>query len=191
MDNKDNDANDALELHKFDEMDEEEASEKSFAGQIIRSERWSSERDRAEDIEWNIELGYQMPPQGSVPQEVVFDEGSTARGKRKRSGTPESSSQSSSVARPSPSPQPPSRPKRRRLQVPADWTPPLAVGASLGENLSRIEEAERLVLQWEAIIDNARRTQPRADLSPFEQRLEEVRRDLEDLEETEENLVPP
>lgn len=188
MDNKDNDA---LELHKFDEMDEEEAAEKFSAGHTIRSERRLSERDRAENIEWNIELGYQMPPQGSVPQEVVSDEGSTARGKRKRSGTPESSSPSSSVARPSISPQPPSRPKRRRLQVPVDWTPPLAVGASLGENLSRIEEAERLVLQWEAIIDNARRTQPRADLSPFEQRLEEVRRDFEELEETEENLVPP
>lgn len=188
MDNKDNDAS---EPHKLDKMDEEEASELSFAEQTIRSEGRPPERDRARDIAWNIELGYQMPPQGSVPQEVVPDESSTAQGKRKRSGASESSSQSSSVARPSLSPQPPSRPKRRRLQVPADWRPPLAVGASLGENLSRIEEAERLVLQWEAIIENARRTQPRADLSPFEQRLEAVRRDLEELEETEENLVPP
>jgi hypothetical protein len=83
-----------------------------------------------------------------------------------------------------------SPPRRTRRPIPPDWTPPLAVGAPLGEGLSRLEEADRRVLQWEAILANARETQPGADLEPFEQRLKDVRRERDEMEESEENTVP-
>ncbi|KAM5342998.1 hypothetical protein ACJ41O_013964 [Fusarium nematophilum] len=80
--------------------------------------------------------------------------------------------------------------KRPRRPIPADWEPPLAIGASLGDNLSRIEEAERSVLQWEAILENARQTQPFADLSSFENQLEKVRQELREMDECGENSIP-
>lgn len=80
--------------------------------------------------------------------------------------------------------------RRTRRPIPPDWKPPLAVGASLGEGLSRLEQADRLVAQWEAILRNARETQTFADLSSFEQQLEKVTRERDELDESEENLVP-
>ncbi|KAM0269340.1 hypothetical protein ACHAPA_004272 [Fusarium lateritium] len=81
-------------------------------------------------------------------------------------------------------------PRRSRRSIPPDWKPPLAIGDSLGNNLSRIEEAERSVLQWEAIIENSRKTQPLADLSGLERQLENVRRKFEEMEESDENMMP-
>ncbi|KAF7537994.1 hypothetical protein G7Z17_g12738 [Cylindrodendrum hubeiense] len=80
--------------------------------------------------------------------------------------------------------------RRTRRPIPPDWKPPLAVGASLGEGLSRLEEADRLVAQWEAILRNARETQPYADLSPFARQLEKVTRERDGMVECEENMVP-
>lgn len=82
------------------------------------------------------------------------------------------------------------RTKRERRPVPPDWEPPLMIGASLGTNLSRLENAERSVLQWEAIIANARRTQPRADLSGLEKQRDKARQEFEGMEESDENLIP-
>ncbi|KAF5003019.1 hypothetical protein FDECE_10420 [Fusarium decemcellulare] len=84
----------------------------------------------------------------------------------------------------------PSVTKRARRPIPPDWVPPLAVGASLGDNLSRLEEAERSVLQWEAILENARKKEPSADFSGFERRLDKVRREFQEMEESEENSIP-
>ncbi|KAF4448877.1 hypothetical protein F53441_7765 [Fusarium austroafricanum] len=81
-------------------------------------------------------------------------------------------------------------PSRTRRPIPLGWKPPLAIGESLGDNLSRMEEAERSVLQWEAIIENARITQPLADISGLERQLETVKRKFEQMEETDENLIP-
>lgn len=64
------------------------------------------------------------------------------------------------------------------------------IGASLGTNLSRIEEAERSVMQWEAIIANIRRAQPQADLSGLENQRDKAREIFEQMEESDENLVP-
>ncbi|KAM0349750.1 hypothetical protein ACHAPU_003581 [Fusarium lateritium] len=80
--------------------------------------------------------------------------------------------------------------RRARRPIPKDWEPPLAIGDSLGNNLSRLEEAERSVLQWEAIIENARKTQPLANLAGLGRQLEKVRLKLEEMEETDENLMP-
>lgn len=98
---------------------------------------------------------------------------------------PPAEAQTERVPAPTPAP-----PKRSRRPIPPDWKPPLAVGASLGDNLSRIEEAERSVLQWEAILENARQTQPLADLSSFEKQLEKARTKFNELENSEENSVP-
>ncbi|KLO86750.1 uncharacterized protein LW93_11533 [Fusarium fujikuroi] len=81
-------------------------------------------------------------------------------------------------------------PSRARRPIPSDWKPPLAIGESLGDNLSRLEEAERSVLQWEAIVENARITQPLADLSGLEQQLQKARQIFSQMEDTDENLVP-
>lgn len=81
-------------------------------------------------------------------------------------------------------------PQQTRRPVPIDWTPPLAIGASLGNNLSRFEIAERTVLQWEAIVANAREAQPEADLSGLEKTMEAAKRDFEAMEATQENLTP-
>ncbi|KAH7153206.1 hypothetical protein EDB81DRAFT_931694 [Dactylonectria macrodidyma] len=81
-------------------------------------------------------------------------------------------------------------PTPSRRPIPPDWKPPLAVGASLGEGLSRLEEADRLVAQWEAILENSREMQPTADLSPFERQLEKVKRERDEMEVCEENLEP-
>ncbi|KAF7548357.1 hypothetical protein G7046_g8706 [Stylonectria norvegica] len=112
---------------------------------------------------------------GKSPANVEWNVGN----KRERSETMESSSTDKSPA-----------PKRIRRLVPVDWEPPLAVGAHLGDNLSRLEEADRLVLQWEAILENSRKTQPSADLSSFERQLEKVTRERDQMEETEENIIP-
>ncbi|KAF4981216.1 hypothetical protein FZEAL_2946 [Fusarium zealandicum] len=80
--------------------------------------------------------------------------------------------------------------KRPRRPIPSDWKPPLAVGASLGDSLSRLEEAERSVVQWEAILDNSRKTEPFADLSSIEKQLEKVRRQFNEMEECDENTIP-
>ncbi|KAM0422831.1 hypothetical protein ACHAPD_001297 [Fusarium lateritium] len=79
---------------------------------------------------------------------------------------------------------------RERRPVPPGWEPPLVIGASLGTNLSRLENAERSVLQWEAIIANTRRKQPLADLSGLEDQRDKARQEFEQMEESEENLVP-
>ncbi|GKU00891.1 hypothetical protein FLAG1_01520 [Fusarium langsethiae] len=79
---------------------------------------------------------------------------------------------------------------RERRPVPPDWEPPLIIGASLGTNLSRLEHAERSVLQWEAIIANTRRTQPRADLSGLEEQRDKARQQFERMEKSDENLIP-
>ncbi|KAJ4261519.1 hypothetical protein NW762_006946 [Fusarium torreyae] len=80
--------------------------------------------------------------------------------------------------------------RRARRPIPPDWKPPLAIGESLGKNLSRLEKAERSVLQWEAIIENARVTQPLADLSGLERQLGKVKQKFEEMEECDENLIP-
>ncbi|KAF4343384.1 hypothetical protein FBEOM_2682 [Fusarium beomiforme] len=80
--------------------------------------------------------------------------------------------------------------QRTRRPIPPGWKPPLAIGESLGDNLSRLEEAERSVLQWEAIIENARITQPLADLSGLEEQLDKARQKFEQMEGTDENLIP-
>ncbi|KAF9765494.1 hypothetical protein IL306_002211 [Fusarium sp. DS 682] len=80
--------------------------------------------------------------------------------------------------------------QRTRRPIPPCWKPPLAIGESLGDNLSRLEQAERSVLQWEAIIENARITQPLADLSSLEKQLNKARQRFEQMEETDENLIP-
>jgi hypothetical protein len=64
------------------------------------------------------------------------------------------------------------------------------IGASLGTNLSRLENAERYVLQWEAIIANTRRKQPLADLSGLEEQRDKARQEFEQMEESDENLMP-
>ncbi|RGP79824.1 hypothetical protein FLONG3_2004 [Fusarium longipes] len=81
-------------------------------------------------------------------------------------------------------------PKRDRRLVPPDWEPPLVIGASLGTNLSRMEEAERSALQWEAVVANTRRIQPLADLSGLERQRDKARQKLEQMEESDENMVP-
>ncbi|KAG4294961.1 hypothetical protein FPRO06_01546 [Fusarium proliferatum] len=81
-------------------------------------------------------------------------------------------------------------PSRARRPIPSDWKPPLAIGESLGDNLSRLEEAERSVLQWEAIVENARIAQPLADLSGLEQQLQKARQIFSQMEDTDENLMP-
>ncbi|KAF5026577.1 hypothetical protein F66182_1366 [Fusarium sp. NRRL 66182] len=80
--------------------------------------------------------------------------------------------------------------RRAQRPIPPGWKPPLAIGESLGDNLSRVEEAERLVLQWEAIVKNARIMQPRADLSGLERQLDKVTRRYKEMEECDENLIP-
>ncbi|RSL96886.1 hypothetical protein CEP52_011208 [Fusarium oligoseptatum] len=114
-------------------------------------------------------------------------EGSSSASKRVRVERDESPAETQTTRVPVPTPAPP---RRTRRPIPPDWKPPLAVGASLGDNLSRIEEAERSVLQWEAILENARETQPLADLSSFEKQLEKVRAKFNEMENSEENSVP-
>ncbi|KAH7133235.1 hypothetical protein B0J13DRAFT_641803 [Dactylonectria estremocensis] len=82
------------------------------------------------------------------------------------------------------------RPRPTRRPTSPDWKPPLAVGASLGEGLSRLEGADRLVAQWEAILENSRETQPNTDLSPFERQLDKVRRERDEMEVSDENTAP-
>ncbi|KAG8675611.1 hypothetical protein FPOAC2_01677 [Fusarium poae] len=79
---------------------------------------------------------------------------------------------------------------RERRPVPPDWEPPLVIGASLGTNLSRLENAERSLLQWEAIIANTREKQPLADLSGLENQRDKARREFEQMEESDDNLMP-
>jgi hypothetical protein len=81
-------------------------------------------------------------------------------------------------------------PSKARRPIPPDWKPPLAIGESLGDNLSRLEEAERSVLQWEAIVENSRITQPLADLSGLEQQLHKARQIFSQMEDTDENSMP-
>ena len=150
---------------------------------------------------WNLELSRQMTSERQQSGEASGARASGSeeapqrrerRKKRRRAEALETSpGPSSENAGPEiPQDQPLPAPKRARRPIPADWKPPLAVGASLGDNLSRLEKAERLVLQWEAILENARKTQPRADLSSFERQVEKVKRERDRLEETEENLTP-
>lgn len=126
----------------------------------------------------------QGEPQLSKPTAEIAPPSS----KRKRFTAEEVEVASSSAAQPSHSR--PSTPKRHKRPIPTDWTPPLAIGASLGPNLSRLEKAERLVLQWEAILENARQTQPGVDLSSLQTQLEKVTRERDEMEDTEENLIP-
>ncbi|CAM1509974.1 Fc.00g003090.m01.CDS01 [Cosmosporella sp. VM-42] len=166
-------------------------------------ERWRPRRGPGNEA-WNIGLSNQIRMGG---QQNVENSGAEATApttapttasaeppqRRNRHRKRRRTSPRPSLANPtpaSPTEQPSPAPKRVRRPIPPDWTPPLAVGASLGENLSRLEQAERLVLQWEAILENARKTQPSSDLSSFERRVEKVRRERDAIEETEENLIP-
>ncbi|KAL6357536.1 hypothetical protein LRP88_07705 [Fusarium phalaenopsidis] len=114
-------------------------------------------------------------------------ESSSSASKRVRVERDESPAEAQTEPVPAPTPAPP---KQSRRPIPPNWKPPLAVGASLGDNLSRIEEAERSVLQWEAILENVRQTQPLADLSSFEKQLEKARTKFNEMENSEENSVP-
>ncbi|KAJ9429443.1 hypothetical protein FOXG_11229 [Fusarium oxysporum f. sp. lycopersici 4287] len=117
--------------------------------------------------------------------EVAAAEGYSAQSQGEQTAastsSPDTSAQMSSAAH---------EPSRARKPIPPDWRPPLAIGESLGDNLSRLEEAERSVLQWEAIVENARITQPLADLSGLEQQLHKARQRFSQMEDTDENLIP-
>jgi hypothetical protein len=117
--------------------------------------------------------------------EVAAAEGYSAQSQGEQAAastsSPDTSAQMSSAAH---------EPSRARKPIPPDWRPPLAIGESLGDDLSRLEEAERSVLQWEAIVENARITQPLADLSGLEQQLHKARQRFSQMEDTDENLIP-
>lgn len=70
-----------------------------------------------------------------------------------------------------------------------DWEPSIVIGRSLGENLSRVETAWRTVRQWEALYEHTRRDTP-AGAGPILERLNEARRELDEVEMNEENTTP-
>lgn len=125
------------------------------------------------------------PPHAVEDEEEEAEEGFSAQSQGVQTVTstssPSTSAQMSSAHH---------EPSRARRPIPPDWKPPLAIGESLGDNLSRLEEAERSVLQWETIVENARTTQPLADLSGLEQQLQKARQIFSQMEDTDENLIP-
>ncbi|KAK7419165.1 hypothetical protein QQX98_003504 [Neonectria punicea] len=155
------------------------------------SARWRPGR-RTENMELNLGLRATQSTQGEAAMDVE-DPGAH---ESEPDGSPSLQQRPSErmqlpTARPIPNQGQSSTSSRHtRRPIPPDWEPPLAVGASLGEGLSYLEEADRLVVQWEAILKNARETQPNADLSPFERQLEKVTRVRDEMEESEENTVP-
>ncbi|KAJ4310721.1 hypothetical protein N0V84_010832 [Fusarium piperis] len=155
---------------------------------------WRPGRSEANrEINLGLKRKQQAQGQETGPSQQTSDAGRrkhespSSAGKRVRVERDESPTETQTMRAPALTPTPP---KRYRRPIPPDWKPPLAVGASLGDNLSRIEEAERSVLQWEAILENARETQPLADLSSFEKQLEKVRTKFNEMENSEENSVP-
>lgn len=84
----------------------------------------------------------------------------------------------------------PTTPLRRPIILPDDgWTPTLAVGASLGNNLSRRQVAERKVQQWKYIYEWHRRNIPDA-LSVVQESVDRARRERDELEDNVENNTP-
>ena len=69
------------------------------------------------------------------------------------------------------------------------WEPSIVIGRSLGENLSRAETARRAVRQWEAIYEHTLRQTPDA-VEPIVEQLEDARRELREMDMTEENNTP-
>ncbi|KAM0430511.1 hypothetical protein ACHAPT_005860 [Fusarium lateritium] len=161
------------------------------------SQAWRPGRSEANR---EINLGLKRRQRAQEQESEPFKQASNTRGKtyesppsaskRTRAKRDESPAETQARRVPTPAPLPLRRTRRARRPIPDDWEPPLAVGASLGDNLSRIEEAERSVLQWEAILENARDTQPFADLSSFEKQLEKARTKFIEMEVSEENSVP-
>lgn len=146
---------------------------------------------RTENIELNIGRARSQEATGQSTTELPSPWGNLIRAtsatKRKRTASAESSDLSQS---PETSPDFTAPAPKRTRPIPSDWEPPLAIGASLGTGLSRLEEADRRVAQWEAILKHARETQPGTNLSGLERRVEEVRRERDGLDETDENTVP-
>lgn len=70
-----------------------------------------------------------------------------------------------------------------------NWEPSIVIGRSLGENLSRAETARRTVRQWEAVYEHVRQETPDA-VGPILEQLEEARRELDEMEMTQENITP-
>ncbi|KAF4953828.1 hypothetical protein FGADI_5620 [Fusarium gaditjirri] len=126
---------------------------------------------------------FPSPPHVGELAAAAEDDPAQSRGEAAAASTssPDTSAPTSSAAH---------EPSRARRPIPPDWKPPLAIGESLGDNLSRMEEAERSVLRWEAIVENARITQPLADLSGLEQQLHKARQRFSQMEDTDENLIP-
>lgn len=155
---------------------------------------WRPGRSEANrEINLGLKRKLQAQEQEAGPSKQASDTGgktherSSSASKRGRVERDESPAEAQTKRAPAPAPAPP---RRSRRPIPPGWKPPLAVGASLGSNLSRIEEAERSVLQWEAILENARETQPLADLSSFEKQLEKARIKFDEMDNSEENSVP-
>ncbi|KAL2684802.1 hypothetical protein Neosp_005891 [[Neocosmospora] mangrovei] len=159
-----------------------------------RGQLWRPGRSEANrEINLGLKRKQQAQEQQAGPSRQTPDAGrkthevASSPSKRVRVERNESPAETQTRRAPAPAPTPP---RRSRRPIPPSWKPPLAVGASLGDNLSRIEEAERSVLQWEAILENARQTQPLADLSGFEKQLEKARTKFNEMESSEENSVP-
>jgi len=72
---------------------------------------------------------------------------------------------------------------------PGTWKPPIAIGDSLGENLSKIELADRKVEQWRAIADYHREHLPEA-LAKVQESLDAAIRERNKLADTAENRTP-
>lgn len=89
----------------------------------------------------------------------------------------------------------PPTPYTRRTSLPQtgpepdEWEPSIVIGRSLGANLSRAETAQRTVRQWEAVYEHVRQETPDAVGSILE-RLEDARRELNEMDMTEENTHP-
>ncbi|KAK7427525.1 hypothetical protein QQZ08_005968 [Neonectria magnoliae] len=167
------------ELHVGEDISKDKLSQ-SQRQHPTTSATWRPGR-RPENVELNLGLRATRSTQG----EAAMDVDDPGAYESKPDGSP------SLQQRPIPNQGQSSTSSRHtRRPIPPDWEPPLAVGASLGEGLSYLEEADRLVVQWEAILKNARETQPNADLSPFERQLEKVTRERDEMEESEENTVP-
>lgn len=69
------------------------------------------------------------------------------------------------------------------------WRAPLAIGRSLGENLSRLQLAYRRVAQWEAILEHNKNCDPES-LQGIQDYLRRARKELWTLKVNEETTTP-
>jgi hypothetical protein len=69
------------------------------------------------------------------------------------------------------------------------WQPPIAIGASLGVNLSRLELAKREVAQMEAVLERTRKEFP-GGIDAIEKRIEELKTARDQIPQTTEFVTP-